>query len=34
MINAGDTAFVLAAAGLVLLMTPGPGPVLRRHGEK
>ena len=23
MINAGDTAFILAAAGLVLLMTPG-----------
>ncbi|MFN2366028.1 MAG: ammonia channel protein, partial [Desulfurivibrionaceae bacterium] len=23
MINTGDTAFILAAAGLVLLMTPG-----------
>ena len=23
MINSGDTAFILAAAGLVLLMTPG-----------
>ena len=31
-INAGDVAWMLTATGLVLLMTPGPVVLLRRHG--
>ena len=31
-IDSGDTAFVLIGAAMVLLMTPGPGVLLRRHG--
>ena len=32
-INTGDTAWMLISTALVMLMTPGSGLLLWRHGE-
>ena len=32
-LNSGDTAFIFISSALVMLMTPGLGLVLRRHGQ-
>ena len=33
-VDSGDTAFMLVSAALVMLMTPGSGALLRRHGPR